>query len=71
MSVGRVLPPLLAVAAGVVSGVYIFQPLLESYKESTKGTFDPSRDDHSAPVPPLPLTTLAPGKDKDGVDLKK
>ncbi|GAA6039106.1 hypothetical protein JCM8097_005328 [Rhodosporidiobolus ruineniae] len=66
---GRVIPPLLALTIGVGSGVYIFKPLLESYKESTNGTFRPEDDHHSAPVPPLPFTSLQPGKTADGKDL--
>ena len=46
--------------AGIISGVYVFKPLLESYADSTGGTFLPEKDDHSAPVPPLPMTNLLP-----------
>merc|ERR1712093_320495 len=66
---GRLASPLLALAVGVGSGVWIFKPLLESYKASTQGTFLPSDDTHSAPVPPLPMTSLQPAKTKDGKDL--
>lgn len=45
------------------------EPLLESYAESTNGTFRPEDDHHSAPVPPLPFTNLIPGKTADGKDL--
>lgn len=39
---------------------------------STKGSFQPNDDDHSAPVPALPLTGgLMPGKTLDGKDLPK
>ncbi|KAK4055667.1 hypothetical protein OIV83_000213 [Microbotryomycetes sp. JL201] len=70
---GRLISPLLALALGIGSGVYIFQPLLVSYGASTGGTFKPEDDHHSAPAPPLPLTggTLQPGKDLEGKDLAK
>lgn len=45
------------------------EPLLESYKESTNGTFKPENDDHSGFIPPLPMTSLLPNKTKDGQDL--
>ncbi|GJN89585.1 hypothetical protein Rhopal_002572-T1 [Rhodotorula paludigena] len=56
-------------AIGVGSGIWVFKPLLESYKESTHGTFRPEDDHHSAPVPSLPFTTLQPGKTADGQEL--
>ncbi|GAA5893048.1 hypothetical protein JCM8208_004330 [Rhodotorula glutinis] len=46
------------------------EPLLESYKDSTHGSFRPEDDAHTAPVPPLPGTSLQPGKTKDGEDLR-
>ncbi|GAA5945487.1 hypothetical protein JCM3775_003714 [Rhodotorula graminis] len=66
---GRLASPFLAMAIGVGSGIWIFKPLLESYKDSTHGTFRPEDDAHTAPVPPLPGTSLQPGKTKDGEDL--
>ncbi|GAA6058883.1 hypothetical protein JCM10212_002827 [Sporobolomyces blumeae] len=65
----RVISPLLALAVGVGSGVWIFKPLLQSYAESTQGTFKPEDDHHSAPIPNLPFTDLAPAKDAKGFDL--
>ncbi|BGP39275.1 hypothetical protein JCM10450v2_003230 [Rhodotorula kratochvilovae] len=66
---GRLLSPLLALGVGVGSGIWIFKPLLESYKESTHGTFRPEDDQHTAPVPALPMTNLQPAKTADGKDL--
>lgn len=65
----RLISPLLAVTVGVISGVYVFKPLLESMEESTEGTFRPEDDTHSAPVPPLPFTDLAPNKTAEGLPL--
>ncbi|KDE07911.1 hypothetical protein MVLG_01821 [Microbotryum lychnidis-dioicae p1A1 Lamole] len=66
----RLISPGLAILVGVGSGVYIFKPLLESYAASTGGSFRPSDDHHSAPVPPLPMTQLQPGKSLQGEDLR-
>ncbi|GAA5953097.1 hypothetical protein JCM10213_002634 [Rhodosporidiobolus nylandii] len=38
-------------------------------RSSTNGTFRPEDDHHAAPAPPLPWTSLAPGKTADGKDL--
>ncbi|GAA5844157.1 hypothetical protein JCM11251_002453 [Rhodosporidiobolus azoricus] len=65
----RFVSPLLALAVGIGSGVYIFKPLLQSYAESTGGSFRPEDDHHSAPVPNLPWTNLQPGKTSEGSDL--
>ncbi|GAA5963236.1 hypothetical protein JCM21900_006562 [Sporobolomyces salmonicolor] len=65
----RLVSPALALAIGVGSGIWIFKPLLESYAQSTDGTYRPENDHHSAPVPPLPFTTLQPAKTADGHDL--
>lgn len=66
----RIIAPLLAITVGVTSGIYVFKPLLQSYAESTGGSFKPEDDHHTAPVPPLPLSGgLMPGKDKDGAPL--
>ncbi|BGP15307.1 hypothetical protein JCM10213v2_003268 [Rhodosporidiobolus nylandii] len=68
----RVVPPVLAVVVGVGSGVWIFKhaddPRAEA-RSSTNGTFRPEDDHHAAPAPPLPWTSLAPGKTADGKDL--
>ncbi|KAM0788800.1 hypothetical protein ACM66B_002888 [Microbotryomycetes sp. NB124-2] len=70
---GRLVSPLLALALGIGSGVYIFQPLLVSYGASTGGTFKPEDDHHSAPAPPLPMTggQLQPGRDLEGRELSR
>ncbi|BGP54921.1 hypothetical protein JCM8202_003431 [Rhodotorula sphaerocarpa] len=65
----RIVPPIIAVVLGAGTGVYIFKPLLESYRDSTAGTFRPEDDHHSGAIPPLPMTELQPGKTKDGKDL--
>ncbi|GAA5968080.1 hypothetical protein JCM8115_000023 [Rhodotorula mucilaginosa] len=65
----RIVPPVIAVVLGVGTGVYVFKPLLESYRDSTAGTFRPEDDHHAAAIPPLPMTTLQPAKTPDGKDL--
>lgn len=44
-------------------------PLTHTLDSSTKGSFKPEDDHHTAPVPPLPFTDLMPGKTADGQDL--
>ncbi|GAA5866435.1 hypothetical protein JCM3774_004682 [Rhodotorula dairenensis] len=65
----RIVPPVIAVVLGVGTGVYVFKPLLESYRDSTAGTFRPEDDHHSAAIPPLPMTNLQPARTPDGKDL--
>ncbi|GAA5944380.1 uncharacterized protein JCM15063_000935 [Sporobolomyces koalae] len=67
----RLISPLLALGVGIGSGIWIFKPLLQSYGESTAGTFRPEDDHHSARVPNLPFTDLQPAKDPEGKDLLK
>ncbi|GAA5986523.1 hypothetical protein JCM10908_003785 [Rhodotorula pacifica] len=66
----RIVPPIIAVVLGAGTGVYIFSELTSSPSSfSTAGTFRPEDDHHSAAVPPLPMTNLAPAKTPDGKDL--
>lgn len=46
----RILPLLVAGTVGLISGVYIFDPLLRQYAKDTKGTFDPEVAKANSPL---------------------
>ncbi|KAG8917798.1 hypothetical protein FRC00_013190 [Tulasnella sp. 408] len=61
---GRIVPVLFAGAVGVISGVYIWKPLLEQeLKEGPKGleqlSKDQERSSASPPPPPAPANPIA------------
>lgn len=49
--------------------IYTIADTIAHVLRSTKGTFDPKQDDHSAVVPTLPFTSLLPGKTAQGLPL--
>ncbi|KAK9896811.1 hypothetical protein P389DRAFT_194464 [Cystobasidium minutum MCA 4210] len=49
---GRFASLFLATGVGIVSGIYIFKPLLEQYKADTHGTFRPEQRSSSPLLQP-------------------
>ncbi|KAG8893643.1 hypothetical protein FRC00_010231 [Tulasnella sp. 408] len=73
---GRIVPVLFAGAVGVISGVYIWKPLLEQeLKEGPKGleqlSKDQERSSASSPPPPAPVNPTAEPAPSPAVQLQE